>query len=145
MKSATLTAVLALAALSACSRPAPQAAPGNDVGSLGAPQTEVAPEPTPTAAAARSAADYVGRWKSVEGTYLLVKPGNGDAVELEMQWDLDHHGNFAGRLGDSGISFIRGGVVETAKTTDGDATGLKYLAGKKDCLTVKAGEGYCRD
>ena len=29
--------------------------------------------------------------------------------------------------------------------TDGDATGLKYLAGKKDCLTVEPGEGYCRD
>ena len=29
--------------------------------------------------------------------------------------------------------------------TDGDATGMKWLAGKARCLTVRVGEGYCRD
>jgi hypothetical protein len=36
------------------------------------------------------------------------------------------------------------GRREARSVTNGDATGLKYLAGKTDCLTVKSGEGYCR-
>ena len=40
---------------------------------------------------------------------------------------------------------MRNGVAETAVPGNGDAAGLKYLAGKQDCLVVKPGEGYCRD
>jgi hypothetical protein len=29
--------------------------------------------------------------------------------------------------------------------TDGARTGMKWLADKRDCLTVAFGEGYCRD
>jgi hypothetical protein len=74
---------------------------------------------------------------------VASKPGGG--VTLDMQWDLDHKGRFDGSVTAEGLRFMRDGVAETAVRTDGDATGLKYLAGKKDCLTVKPGEGYCRD
>ena len=44
------------------------------------------------------------------------------------------------------ISFERNGKTETIRATDGDGTGMKWLAGKKDCLVItKESEGYCRD
>lgn len=104
------------------------------------------PPATPTPAdTAPMEADYVGRWTGVEGMYLMVAPKPGGGVSLEMQWDLDHKGTFDGSVTAEGLRFMREGVAETAVRTDGDATGLKHLAGKQDCLTVKPGEGYCRD
>ncbi len=97
----------------------------------------------PVAAAAQSA--YLGRWIGVEGMYLNVAAKPGGGVTMDMQWDLDNKGLFDGSVTAEGLRFMRGGVAETAVRTDGDATGLKWLAGKKDCLTVKPGEGYCRD
>jgi hypothetical protein len=90
--------------------------------------------------------EWVGRWTGVEGTYLVVS--NGDApgrYKLEMQYTLDDKGSFDGTATADGIAFTRPDGAQTLRATDGDATGLKYLAGKKDCLTVKTGEGYCRD
>lgn len=96
-------------------------------------------------APAATQADYLGRWTGVEGMYLVVADKPGGGVTLEMQWDLDHKGTFDGSVTAEGLRFMRDGVAESAVHTDGDATGLKYLAGKQDCLTVKPGEGYCRD
>lgn len=96
------------------------------------------PATTPEAA-------YVGRWTGVEGTYLDVSARPGGGVVLEMQWDLDNKGDYEGTVTPEGIRFLRGGVEHVARRTTGDATELKYLAGKQDCLTVKPGEGYCRD
>lgn len=90
-------------------------------------------------------ADYLGRWTGVEGMYLVVAKKPAGGVTLEMQWDLDHKGTFDGSVTAEGLRFERDGAAETAVRTNGDATGLKYLAGKKNCLTVKPGEGYCRD
>jgi hypothetical protein len=102
------------------------------------------PTPAPTEDAALEA-DYVGHWVGVEGMYLdvVTKPDGG--VTLDMQWDLDHKGTFDGSVTAEGLRFMRNGVAETAVRSNGDATGLKYLAGKQDCLVVKPGEGYCRD
>lgn len=36
------------------------------------------------------------------------------------------------------------GVKESLRATDGNREGMKWLAGKADCLTVKKGEGSCR-
>jgi hypothetical protein len=90
-------------------------------------------------------ADYLGRWTGVEGMYLVVAAKPDGGVGLDMQWDLDNRGSFDGSVTAEGLRFMRNGVAETAVRTDGDATGLKHLAGKRDCLTVKPGEGYCRD
>lgn len=97
-----------------------------------------------SAAAGKSDADYLGRWIGVEGTYLNVAAKPGGGVTLDMQWDLDHRGRFDGTVTERGIRFVRDDTTEVAVPSDGDATGLKYLAGKTDCLTVKPGEGYCR-
>src|SRR3546814_1697226 len=63
---------------------------------------------------------------------------------LEMQSDLDTKGSYEGRDSEHGIRFRRGGEELSLHRGDGDETGLKYLAGKKECLIVKTGEGYCR-
>ncbi|TCP34141.1 hypothetical protein [Sphingomonas sp. BK235] len=117
----------------------------------------IAPEATagvPDAAGAPNAAgaqrargDYLGRWRGVEGLNLVVTPraGSDAAVTLAMQWSLDDKGSYDGTVTADGIAFEREGTKELLRPSDGAATGLKYLDGKKDCLTVKAGEGYCRD
>ncbi|PZO78212.1 MAG: hypothetical protein DI632_06950 [Sphingomonas hengshuiensis] len=77
--------------------------------------------------------------------YLNVtRPAQGQ-VTLEMQHDLDNEGTYAGTITPGGIRFRRGAETLMLRPSDGDATGLKWLAGKKDCLTVRPGEGYCRD
>ncbi|MDF2385577.1 hypothetical protein JMG10_29195 [Nostoc ellipsosporum NOK] len=90
--------------------------------------------------------DWVGRWKGVEGTYLVVAKGkDAGTYKLEMQYTLDDKGSFEGTGTRGGIAFERPDGKQVLRASDGDATGLKYLAGKKDCLSVKSGEGYCRD
>ncbi len=89
--------------------------------------------------------EYLGRWTGVEGMYLVVSPGTTPGnYTLEMQYDLDNKAVVQGRATAAGIVFERGGKPMTLKPTDGAATGLKYLDGKTDCLTVASGEGYCR-
>jgi hypothetical protein len=36
-------------------------------------------------------------------------------------------------------------VKEVIRATNGNGTGMKWLVGKADCLTVRVGEGYCKD
>jgi hypothetical protein len=161
----TFAVLFAVATLAACTDRAPatdastDATPAADTSTPAptpeppAPATVETPAdtvPTPATTAppgdtADSDAAYLGRWTGVEGMYLVVASKPGGGVTLDMQWDLDHKGNFDGSVTAEGLRFMRDGAAETAVRTDGDATGLKYLAGKKDCLTVKQGEGYCRD
>lgn len=136
-------------ALAACSGPTadqPAVAPTTETAAIEAP----VPTPAGTVAAgplapAKREADYLGRWTGVEGMYLVVTSQPKGGVEMEMQYDLDHKGTYQGSVTAEGLRFMRDGMAETAVPGDGDATGLKYLAGKKDCLTVQPGEGYCRD
>ncbi len=132
--------VIAAAALTACSGPAPNTSSDGNMTSAGSVERKVAtPEPKP-------AADYTGRWIGVEGMVLdIAHAGAPGHYDLNMQWDLDNKGKFDGTANGDTISFMRNDIHETLRPTDGDATGLKYLAGKTDCLTVKTGEGYCRD
>lgn len=89
---------------------------------------------------------WVGRWTGVEGTYLVIsKAALPDRYRLEMQYTLDSKGSYDGTATKEGITFTRPDGKQLLRASDGDATGLKYLAGKKDCLMVKDGEGYCRD
>lgn len=143
---------------SACSVPA---STGNDTAKAAPAPTGVPTNPVPppisaaadevrpdgggdTLAAARSEADYVGRWIGVEGTYLTITARDGQGLAAENQYDLDHKTYFDASVTEEGLRFTRDGKTLVARPGDGNATGLKWLAGKKDCLTVKAGEGYCR-
>ena len=151
----TLVLLFAVAALAACADRPPDAAPAAEAPSVDAtpalPDTDgervdgAEPPAAVPADTARVEADYLGRWTGVEGMYLEVAAKPGGGVRLDMQWDLDNQGVFDGSVTAEGLRFTRAGVDETAVHTDGDATGLRYLAGKQDCLTVKPGEGYCRD
>jgi hypothetical protein len=135
MKPLTLLAMLAL---TACSGPAPDTSSDSTMTSVGSVERKVAtPKPNP-------APDYAGRWIGVEGMVLDIAPAPG-RYTLTMQWDLDNKGSFDGVAAGDTIAFDRNGLRETLRPTNGTATGLKYLAGKTDCLTVKPGEGYCRD
>ena len=86
---------------------------------------------------------WVGRWNGPEGTYLAIEGANG-AYELTIK-DLDAARTFSGKAVGDRIEFLRDGVPESIAATTGDETGMKWLAGKTGCLTVKPGEGYCRD
>ena len=91
---------------------------------------------------------WVGRWRGVEGLNLVIakdaKNGPGHYT-LTQQYTLDDKGVFEGTGVGDVIQFHRPDGDQTLRETDGMATGLKYLATRKDCLTVKPGEGYCRD
>jgi hypothetical protein len=87
--------------------------------------------------------EWLGRWNGPEGTYLDIAGANG-AYEVTVK-DLDGARTFSGSAAADGIEFRRDGRNESLKATDGDGTGMKWLAGKKDCLTIKPGEGFCRD
>lgn len=112
----------------------------------GAPPAPAAPAAaTPQPAATAWTQDrYLGRWTGVEGTYLEVATRPGGGVTMTMQYDLDHKQTADGSVTAEGLRFMRDGKALIAVPSTGDATGLKWLAGKKDCLTVQPGEGYCR-
>jgi hypothetical protein len=86
---------------------------------------------------------WVGRWSGPEGTYLAIAGADG-AYEVTVK-DLDSVRTFPGFSAEGGIEFRRDGTTELLEHTNGDETGMKWLAGKTDCLTVKLGEGYCRE
>ncbi|MBW6524792.1 hypothetical protein KZ810_14925 [Sphingomonas sp. RHCKR47] len=103
-----------------------------------------AASPLPGASAGQGDRDYAGRWIGVEGTYLNVTPTGPGTASLEMQYDLDNKGTYPATVTPAGLRFTRKGKTLVLRPSDGNATGLKWLAGKKDCLTVTSGEGYCR-
>jgi hypothetical protein len=86
---------------------------------------------------------WAGRWTGVEGTYLEISGGNG-SYEITIK-DLDTARTFKGSAVGDHIEFQRDDARESLRATNGDETGMKWLAGKTNCLTIKAGEGYCRD
>lgn len=102
--------------------------------------------PTPAAASA-SAVDptaWLGRWTGPEGTYLEVSGGADGGYTLTLA-NLDGPRTFDGRRVDAGIAFERDGRTHPLRRSDGAGTGMKWLAGKTDCLVVEPGEGFCRD
>ena len=93
---------------------------------------------------------WVGRWTGVEGLFLEIskdEPADPGHYLLEMQYGLDaeQSGTFEGQATDEGISFSRDDGQQLLRAGDGEATGMKWLAEKEDCLVVATGEGYCRD
>ena len=86
----------------------------------------------------------------VEGLNLTIAKddsiGRGHYV-LTMKYGLDDDdsGTFKGQASEDGITFERPDGPQILSAGDGEATGLKWLADKKDCLIVDTGEGYCRD
>ena len=86
---------------------------------------------------------WLGQWNGPEGTSLQIAGGKGTyAVTIQ---DLDGPRSFDGRAVGEVIQFERNGVKESLHATTGSETGMKWLSEKSNCLTVRMGEGYCRD
>ncbi|HEY6530208.1 MAG TPA: hypothetical protein VIZ65_16085 [Cellvibrionaceae bacterium] len=86
---------------------------------------------------------WLGKWNGPEGTFLQLDGGNG-TYEIIIQ-NLDGPRSFRGIAAGNQIEFERDGVKEFLHASNGMETGMKWLSDKSNCLTVRAGEGYCRD
>lgn len=86
---------------------------------------------------------WLGQWNGPEGTFLRIAGGKG-TYEVTIQ-DLDGPRNFNGRAVGEVIQFERNGVKESLHATTGSETGMKWLSDQSSCLTVRLGEGYCRN
>jgi len=98
---------------------------------------------TPMTASAPRTDEWLGKWTGPEGTFLELAGGHGK-YDVTVQ-NLDGPRKFEARYADGGIEFERDGTREVIRATNGAETGMKWLADKKNCLTVRTGEGYCRD
>jgi len=87
--------------------------------------------------------EWLGRWNGPEGTYLEIAGASG-VYEITIM-DLDAARTFEGMAAGDRIEFRRDGAALSLRATNGDDTGMKWLAGKANCLTIKLGEGFCRD
>lgn len=97
----------------------------------------------PATASAPRTDEWLGKWTGPEGTFLELAGGHGK-YDVTVQ-NLDGPRQFRGRYADGAIEFERDGTKEIIRATNGAGTGMKWLAEKKNCLTVRQGEGYCRD
>ena len=94
-------------------------------------------------ASAAPADKWLGKWSGPEGTFIQLIGGNGK-YEVTVQ-NLDGPRVYQGKASGNQIEFDRDGVKESLRATDGVQTGMKWLSEKSNCLTVRTGEGYCRD
>ncbi len=84
-----------------------------------------------------------GKWPGVEGTYLNVTK-NGEKYSIEIK-NLDKATTFEGIAKGDTIEFTRNGKTETIKAATAEETGMKWLAGEKNCVVItKGSEGYCK-
>jgi len=86
---------------------------------------------------------WLGQWTGPEGTFLRLEGGKG-SYTITIQ-DLDGARIYQGNSAGDQIHFDRNGVTESIRATNGVGTGMKWLREKSDCLTIRTGEGYCRD
>jgi hypothetical protein len=103
--------------------------------------------PSPNSTAASSAASnvtdqWLGKWIGPEGTYLVLSK-NADKYVVEIH-SLDGPATYEGVSVGDRIQFQRNGKTESIHASSGQETGMKWLLDKKNCLTIKTGEGFCR-
>ncbi|KFC51562.1 hypothetical protein DK37_00455 [Halomonas sp. SUBG004] len=132
-------ALIAVLLLSGC---------GSNTASSSAPAPDTATEQHPSHHQLTD--QWIGRWTGVEGLFLDIsknEPAGPGHYLLEMQYglDADQRGTFEGQATAEGIRFSRDDGAQLLRAGDGEATGMKWLLEKEDCLVVKTGEGYCRD
>ena len=104
---------------------------------------QVSAASAPDVISASDADQWLGKWNGPEGTFLQLVGGNGK-YDVTVQ-NLDGPRTFQGNAAGDQIEFVRDGVKESLRATNGAETGMKWLSEKSNCLTVRAGEGYCRD
>jgi hypothetical protein len=111
--------------------------------SLAGCRSSPSPSPSPEDKVVQAPTDgWLGRWDGPEGTFLQLSKASDQYVVLIQ--DLDGPKRFAGFVDGNRIRFERDGKTEYISAGDGEATGMKWLMDKKDCLLTKKGEGWCR-
>jgi len=136
--------VLTVVLLTGCSRhEEASATPGGTSAAPPASAGSDGPAGSSASAPAALPAGWLGRWQGPEGTFLELD-GEPGRYEVVIQ-NLDGPRTFAAQPEGDAVRFVRDGQAERLRAGDGQATGMKWLADKKNCLVVKAGEGYCRD
>ncbi len=92
-----------------------------------------------------TAAALAGRWTGPEGTWLEVFPASDTLFNLTFHNMDNAITQVAGRPVGAQVVFDRNGKTDTLQLATGDQTGMKWLAGKANCVRVTTGEGYCKD
>ena len=124
--------IAAIAALGACSPPQQESAEPA--------LPSVQPQPETFAADA-----WLGKWIGVEGNTLDIASANGaPGLYAITEGTLDGPKTYTGNAEGDGIGFTDGDRRLTLRAGTGDETGLKYLAGKTNCLVSESGRGFCR-
>lgn len=86
---------------------------------------------------------WLGQWNGPEGTSLILsKDGARYVVKINS---LDGPATYEGMAVGNRIEFNRNGSTESIRASSGKETGMKWLLEKSDCLTIRQGEGFCRD
>lgn len=86
---------------------------------------------------------WAGQWNGPEGTSLKVTGVRG-SYDLVVT-NLDGPRAFKGTADGDTIRFERDGKPQVLRATNGEGTGMKWLADKTECLVVAPGEGFCRE
>jgi len=88
---------------------------------------------------------WIGKWVGVEGLVLDIQPAGEHGRYVLSVTLLDGTNSYEGTADGDVIRFTRNGRPESIRAAAGDETGLKWLAGKQNCLMIQQGEGFCRD
>lgn len=103
-------------------------------------------DPADNAASAGLPTDsWIGKWIGVEGLVLDIQPTGDRGHYMLSVTLLDGTKSYEGVADGDMIRFTRNGRPESVRAATGDQTGLKWLAGKTNCLMIQQGEGFCRD
>lgn len=88
---------------------------------------------------------WIGKWIGVEGLVLDIQPSGERGRYVLSVTLMDGTKSYEGTAEGDLIRFMRDGRPESVRAATGDQTGLKWLAGKQNCLMIQQGEGFCRD
>ena len=141
--------IAAIGVLGACTntpdvtKPAPNAAP-SPVAPAASPTVSPSVDPKAPAAPSAKITALEGKWPGVEGASLNITK-NGEKYKVEITGADKKTEAFDGSANGDTIEFKRKDKLETIKASTTEETGMKWLAGEKNCVVItKGSEGYCR-
>ena len=142
----TSTALAAFLLLAACARGEDAHPIENSAVAADGADALAEDEPAANATAAMLPTDaWLGKWIGVEGLVLDIQPAGEPGHYVLSVTLLDGTKSYEGTAEGELIRFTRDGRPESIRAATGEQTGLKWLAGKKNCLMIQQGEGFCRD
>ncbi|SDD29092.1 hypothetical protein SAMN05444678_111101 [Sphingomonas sp. YR710] len=143
--------IAAMLALAGCAKGQQAILPGNDDAAINfsrdasAGDGDVMADVPENGTAPLSTDAWSGKWIGVEGLVLNIQPAGERGRYVLSVTLLDGTKSYDGVADGNVIRFTRDGRPESIRAATGDETGLKWLAGKQNCLMIKQGEGFCRE